>query len=228
MKHRALVAMLAGILLVLAANIALLININAGLDACFPYWDGCLSVSRAVRSGPGLMILKILAWPAAALMIYCWYLSGNWITRQNPSGENLEKPIVWMGMLGAVFFVVYASYFGTDGEIYRWLRRYGVVFYFGLTALAQLIFASSLWNIRKKTQHSLPGWPVNLYLGIIFVSCILGVGSAFKRTLIENPVLQDRVENLLEWNFALMMSLAFVALGLVIRSDKPVTEEEKP
>ena len=218
------VSALAGLIPVIAVNLALAININAGLDACFPYWEGCLSVSRAVRSGPGLLIFKLLAWPTAFLMIYSWKLSADWLRRQNPTGRKQQQLIFWMGAFGAVFFLIYANWLGTDGELYRWLRRYGVVFYFGLTALAQLTFASGLWNIRKTRHGVLSRYHENVYFGIISLSWLLGVSSAFKRKLIEDPVFQDQVENLLEWNFALVLSLTFVALGFVIRSDHSSTK----
>lgn len=214
------IAILAGFLPVLAVNIAVWINMTAGLEACFPYWDGCFSVSRGIRSGPGLMVFKILAWPAAMLMIYCWWRCGGWFLQHRQETGTREKLIVWLGMFGAVFFLVYANWLGTQGDFYQWLRRYGVVFYFGLTILAQLGLAAFIWNTRKIPQNSMPVKPSGFYLGVVLISWLLGLGSAFKRKLIDNPDFLDRVENLLEWNFALMLSLTFMALGLVFRAEE--------
>lgn len=224
MNRPATFAVLAGVLPAVAASLAFLININAGLEACFPFWEGCMSVSRGIRSGPGLLVFKILAWPSALLMIACWHCVGNWIKQQSTTETNQATLITWMGMLGAVFFVVYAMWLGSEGEFYRWLRRYGVVFYFGLTALAQLFFASFLWNRRQKFYQDSMRQPLKIYMVMISLSWALGVASAFKRKLIENPALQDQVENLLEWNFALVLSLTFVAIGMVFQSkDKNVS-----
>ncbi len=219
MIRRAKIAILAGLLPVFAVNIALLMNINTGLEACFPYWEGCYSVSRGIRSGPGLLVFKILAWPSAFLMSYCWWLSRDWLDGNKQSAGRSGKLISWSGMLGAVFFLVYANWLGSEGDIYQWLRRYGVVFYFGLTALAQLGVASVIWNARKNARYPASVKAGNIYLGVMFLSWLLGVSSAFKRKLIDNPDFLDRVENLLEWNFALLLSLAFVALGWLFRAE---------
>ena len=144
-----LVAVLAGLLPIIAANAAFLINTGAGMESCMPYWEGCMSVSRGVRTGPGLILFKVLALPTALAMILCWRQAGRWLTRTCDTGPARKKALVWMGVTGAVFYLVYAAWLGTEGEIYRWMRRYGVVFYFGLTGLAQLFLVSVLWKQRR-------------------------------------------------------------------------------
>ena len=44
-----------------------------------------------------------------------------------------------------------------------------------------------------------------------------GVASALKRNLSDDPLFLDRLENALEWNFALCLSLCFLALAPLIR-----------
>ena len=36
-----------------------------------------------------------------------------------------------LGAMSAMALAVYATFLGTEGEAYRFLRRYGVVVYFG-------------------------------------------------------------------------------------------------
>jgi hypothetical protein len=43
------------------------------------------------------------------------------------------------------------------------------------------------------------------------------VFSSFKRLLFEDPLLIDRIENVIEWWYALAMSLAFVAIAWLFR-----------
>ncbi len=128
-------------------------------------------------------------------------LRGKWISRA--------------GMIGAAFLVLYAFTLGTDGELYGWMRRYGVVFYFGLTGLAQLMLAARLWSWRAEGLRL--DIPALSYLAVIAVAWLIGILSATKRQLFDNPEIVDRFQNALEWNFALALSLAFVAMAPVIR-----------
>ena len=212
--------MLAGLLPIFSANAAYLVNIGSGFEGCIPYWEGCTSVSRGVRSGAGLVLFKAMALPSAAAMAYCWYLAGHWLENAYPGGKARKNTLVWMGITGAVFYLVYANWLGTEGEIYRWLRRYGVVFYFGLTGLAQLFLVSVFWKRRRQLHDGCVHREICGFCTVVILSWMLGVASAFKRKLIDDTAFFDRVENALEWNFSLTLSLAFVALGLVFRADR--------
>ena len=64
------VCLAAGLLPIVAVHFAYWLNLQHGLEGCNPYWDGCLSVSRAVRSGPGLAWFKALSVPMAGLMAF--------------------------------------------------------------------------------------------------------------------------------------------------------------
>ena len=211
------VVALAGLIPIVAANIAFQININAGLEACFPYWEGCYSVSRGIRSGSGLIIFKTLSIPTAVMMVWCWILTGGWLKQHCGLSGAKETWITWLGIAGAVFFVVYALWLGTDGEFYSWMRRYGVVFYFAFTALAQLLLADLLWNHRKNLMNGALRRQITFYFLLVVLMWTLGIMSAFKRKLIDNPAYLDRVENLLEWNFALVLSLSYIALAMILR-----------
>jgi len=212
------IAALAGLLPVLAANAAFLVNVHGGLEGCFPYWDGCYSVSGGVRSGPGLWIFKWAALPTALLMAWCWLRTAEWLERGAPGRDTRTAWITGLGVAGAAFFLVYALWLGTDGEIYRWMRRYGVVFYFAFTALAQLLLASVLWKRRLEMHGGAARVASRAYLAVVVLMWILGVASAFKRKLTDDPSFLDRVENALEWDFALAMSLVFLALAAVFRA----------
>ena len=208
MKRAAWSALAAGAVPILAVNLAYWINVHHGLAGCFPLFDGCWSVSRAVRDGPGLGVFKVLAVPTTVAMILTWWwlpsnLTGTWTVR--------------LGILGALAFGVYAAALGTDGELYRWMRRYGVVIYFGFTGLAQLLVANRLWR-GGRSPRGRPRPPSHaVYLGLIAFTWGVGLLSAFKRRLFENPAMIDRVENAAEWNFALGLALLFVALAAVLR-----------
>lgn len=210
----------AGALPVIAAGLAWQINISHGLTSCLPFWDGCVSVSRGIRSGPGLAWFKILALPSSILMAASWWLQYAHFKPVLLRVPARHRLITWMGIAGACFFLVYALFLGAEGEIYRWMRRYGVVFYFGLTGLAHLLLAAALWRVKSKLKNGLNLRAVNIYALVVMFAWLAGVGSAFKRRLTDNPALVDRLENALEWNFALLLCLCFVALALVLTTRK--------
>ena len=216
-KHAWWVTVLAGLLPIVSVNLAFLINIGAGMEGCMPYWEGCMSVSKGVRTGPGLALFKIAALPSAIAMALCWMHTGGFLCGQKLASASKRRTIVWMGVTGAIFSLVYATWLGTEGEIYKWMRRYGVVFYFGMTGLAQLLLVSVLWKSRRALLNGRLFKQISLFAWTVMSAWALGVASAFKRKLIDDPAFLDRVENALEWDFAIVLSLAFVALGMVFR-----------
>lgn len=212
------VACLAGLLPILAAHGSYLLNLLAGSELapefiCMPYLDGCVSISRAARSGPGLLLFRALMLPAALLLALTWHSVRRWLVRH--LGCNLRRPgvLTALGMIGALFLVFYVTALGIDDEWYRWQRRYGVVFYFGGTALAQLLLVSVLWPLRRQLAGGRLLQPITLLTGLVTLQWALGVFSAFKRLLFADPDFIDRLENIIEWCYALPMALGFIVIA---------------
>jgi len=215
-------AVLAGVLPIVAATAAYLLNLRYGQQleprfACFPFTDGCVSISRAVRSGPGLHLFRAVMLPVAVLMFVTWACVGAWLKAQNLCRARRRRWVVGLGAVGAVFLVVYATWLGTDGEWYRWLRRYGVTFYFGATALAQLLLLWILWPQRRAAAGGRLAGPIATLAALVGMQWVLGVFSSLKRLVIDDPAMLDRVENVIEWWFAVPMVLAFLAIALLFR-----------
>lgn len=217
----ALIALLAGALPVLAVHAAWLLNIFAGTDLesrylCFPYTDGCVSVSRAVRSGPGLHLFRAVMLPSAVLLLFTWLLLPAWLRNL---GLQPRRAITWLGATGAVFLIVYSTWLGTEGAWYGWLRRYGVIFYFGGTALALLLLLNVLWRQRKPLLEGRLRTLIEGLALLVAWQWLVGVFAAVKRLIFSDPQFIDRLENITEWWFALPMSLSFFVLaGLFYRS----------
>ena len=123
--------LLIALLFLVAAHAAYLLSIHAGhVPACVPYLEGCVSISRAARHGVGNHLFRLLVIPCAVLHALVWVLAHRWLR----GGRRM----VVLGVGSAIALAVYATFLGTDGETYRFLRRYGVVVYFGFGYLAQL------------------------------------------------------------------------------------------
>jgi len=205
----------------IAVHLGYAINIlSGGVEACFPYWDGCTSISRAARSGPGLMVFRGLVIPSGVALAATWWLLRDALAA---SGSARQQELAWMlrlGVSGALFLILYATYLGESGPIYRWLRRYGVYGYFGCTALAQLVLLKHLPSGFSRGVSQIKSGVVTLW--------VLGVGFAFHPLLVSNPATSDRLRNAVEWIFALLMTLVLIKIAGLLRSLRVSLKVEVP
>jgi hypothetical protein len=213
---------LAGLLPILAAHLAYLMNIWAGTHLasefiCIPYLDGCVSISRAARSGPGLHLFRSLMLPSAVLLLLSWEFVREWLRGMNACTGRRAWLIGGLGAVGAFFLVFYATWLGTEGEWYRWLRRYGVIFYFAGTALAQLLLIWVLWPQRMQLAGGRLVPPITALTALVSLQWALGVFSSIKRLIFDDPQLVDRIENIIEWCYALPMATAFIVIAWMFR-----------
>jgi hypothetical protein len=218
MTRAAAVALLAGLLPIAAAHAAYLLNVYAGSGfpaefICMPYLDGCVSISRAARSGPGLLLFRWLMLPSAVLLLLNWDFVRRWLGGLRVCTGKRGWTLAGLGMFGALFLVLYVTALGHEDEWYRWQRRYGVILYFGGTALAQLLLVRVLWPVRRRLSSGRLLRPVTLLTALVSLQWGLGVFSACKRLIFDDPVFIDRLENIIEWWYALPMSLAFFAVA---------------
>jgi len=212
------IALLSGLLPILAAHAAYLLNIHAGTHLapefiCVPYFDGCVSISRAARSGPGLLLFRGLMLPDVFLLLLTWEYVRRWLLSLAACSRKRAWTIAALGMIGALFLVFYVTSLGTEGEWYRWQRRYGVTVYFGGTALAQLLLVAVLWPQRRQLAEGRLLRPIATLMALISVQWILGVFSAFKRLIFDDPDFIDRLENVIEWWYALPMATGFIVIA---------------
>jgi hypothetical protein len=212
------IAVLAGVLPLLAVTGAYLVNRYAGYEleprfACFPFTEGCVSISRAVRSGPGLHLFRAVMLPTSVVLFLTWACLRAWLLGLGLCSARRAGWVLGMGALGALFLVVYATWLGTEGEWYEWLRRYGVTFYFAGTAFAQLLLLWILWPQRRGVAGGRLAAPVTWLAVLVGLQWVLGVFSSVKRLVFDDPALIDRIENVIEWWYAVPMVLAFLVVA---------------
>jgi hypothetical protein len=181
------------LLFVVAAHAAYLLSIQGGhVPACVPYIEGCVSISRAARHGWGNHLFRLLVIPCAVLHALVWLLAQRWLR----GGWAMAV----LGIVSAVALAVYATFLGTEGETYRFLRRYGVVVYFGFGYLAQLALMR-----RAARLHALPTEVIAWMSWIAVAMLALGVANVVAGTLVTDPEEKDRWENIFEWWLGLLM-----------------------
>ena len=111
-----------------------------------------------------------------------------------------------LGATGAVALATYATFLGSEGETYRFLRRYGVIVYFGCSYLAQLLFLR-----RARMSGGIDRLSRTSMLAICVAMLALGVTNVAATALIGGTGLQDRLENVLEWHLGVLLVAWFLA-----------------
>ena len=182
------------------------------VPSCNPFVDGCVSISRAARQGLANHVFRALLLPAAALQALTWLLCVVWLRRLGATGRSLAW-ISWLGALAAVFVVLYGTFLGTEGVAYRWMRRYGIIVYFGCTYLCMLIAAAHIRTRVRSHGLRVPARLDVVLVALLAATLVMGLGNVFVAPVFGDPDLKNRVENVLEWYASLAFTLFFCALA---------------
>lgn len=186
--------LLIALLFVLAAHVSYALSIQAGhVPACVPYWEGCVSISRAARHGLGNHLFRLLVIPCAVLHALVWLLAARWL-------RGRHRTMLALGIVSAIALAVYATFLGSEGEAYRFMRRYGVAVYFGFGFLAQLMMMR-----RARATEALPARVLGWMSGVCLAMLALGVGNVLAGIVIGDPQAKDRWENVFEWWLGVLM-----------------------
>ncbi len=190
---------LCAVLPVLAVHLAWWLSLRDGhVPAGVPYFDGSFSISRAARHGWGNDLFKLVMLPCAALQAAAWLLLRQWLR-----GLGVERGLLLplLGLLAAAFLGLYAVYLGSDGEVYRTLRRYGVTVYFAATYIALLLALRALPTAASQLRQH--------WLAVALVLLALGLASVTTSALVADADFKDRLENVLEWQLGLWLTAMF-------------------
>jgi hypothetical protein len=207
--------LLAGLLPALASLIALALYTQHTGVWCNPLLDDCGSISRMARTGLANPIFRALVLPAAALQAMMWIILAQALIALGPVRRQALL-MAWLGVIAALALIVYGSFLGVEGDVYRWLRRRGTITYFGGSYIALLLFARMLQQLRQGGQVMLPRGPWNGMRALLGFIALLALLHGFAAAA-QMKELEDRIENLTEWWGSLAMTLLFVSVALLWR-----------
>jgi hypothetical protein len=208
----------AGLMPAVATLAAWGLSVHLGLvPSCNPFVDGCVSISRAARHDLPNHVFRTLVLPAAVLQALTWWLAARWL-RGLPGAAAMRglAALPPLGVTAAVALVLYGSFLGTEGPIYRALRQYGTVVYFGFTCLCLLIAGGAVQRAVAAGALALAPSLRHAMVGLSVALVLLGLGNALVGAAADGE-LKHRVENLTEWWGALIFVLGFVALAAMWR-----------
>lgn len=177
------------------------------LPWCWPYWDGCTSISAAARSGNSIYLFRATMMPWAGLLAVYWWLASQWCRQRAPQARLRRAWVLTCGWGGTLFYLLYATFLGEDDEVPRMLRRYGINLYFALTVLAQMWLISVAVGSGVLSQGQRRG-----FLGLFAALIVLGLASLPLQFIVED---RRAVLNALEWWYALLMVGTYALMGRV-------------
>jgi hypothetical protein len=210
--------LIGGLLPAIAAIVALVLSFKLDLiPACNPLLDGCVSISRAARHDLPNHIFRALVLPAAVLQAVTWLLCANWLTGKGAEARGMLRVLPWLGILAGVFLVLYGTFLGTEGQAYRWMRRYGVILYFGFTYLCMVIATGGMWRLTRTNSIAIPARFDRMLIVLCAGTLLIGLAQPFVPPLLGSEDLKYRLENILEWYVALAFTLYFLALAWIWR-----------
>lgn len=210
-------ALLAGLLPLLATIVATGLSMRWELvPSCNPFLEGCVSISRAARHDLPNILFRGLVLPAAVLQAMCWVLCPAWLQGLGAGRDRWQRALPALGVVVGVFLALYGSFLGTEGEGYRWMRRYGATFYFGLTCIAMLVVS------ERMRQRLRTGRRERRIAGVMLALCamlpLLGVVRLLLPWWWTDPGAVDALENIVEWWAGAIFTLFFFVLAWAWRS----------
>jgi hypothetical protein len=210
-------ALLAGLLPVLATATAFRLSLDLGLiPGCNPFIDGCVSISRAGRHGLPNILFRALLLPAATLQAACWLLCPAWLRSLGAVPDRLQRAVPWLGVAAALCLVLYGSFLGTEGEGYRWMRRYGVVCYFGFTSIGMLIVSDAM---RRTVGSDRRRRRITQALLVVCAALpVLGLVHALLPLAWPAEAAHDAPQNITEWWGGAVFTLFFAVLAWAWRA----------
>ena len=203
-----LLAILITLLPLIAGNSAYIISACSGLVPwCIPYLDGCTTVSRAGRSGDAIYLFRATMIVYGVLLILFWIYSQQWLNLLASSAKKTARIILWLGVIAAIFLIVYIDYLGTTGQVNRFMRQFGIMVYFTFTPLAQLLMLKKHYDlIYENPSLTINQKVLRFQLIILLLMLLIGIVSL---VLGLTSTKTYESENIVEWNFSLLLSLYF-------------------
>lgn len=196
-----------------AVLLTYLVSASLGqVPTCFPFLEGCTSISGAARRDPSIHIFRAIMLPTATVIAAYWLVARAWLGHLGERGRARDW-IVALGLIGALFLVLYVVFLGTEGRAYELMRRYGVTVYFAFTALAQLVLAARLARLPADTKLRIGSGVLRAKVGFGAIMLLLGLANIPAANFF--PHLQ--VDNIIAWNFALLMHGYFGLTALAWR-----------
>ena len=185
------------------------------VPACMPLLDGCTSISATGRYEPASWMFRAVQLPLASLLFVTWLLSVQWLKGMHHESKAAHRTILIAGTIGAIALVIYVTFLGTKQPFYEFMRRFGIYFYFGGTAVAQLALALAVAKIEPRTVRFEGYRQSTVLIWLAALPWMLGILNLVFKNVLDDP---DAMENRIEWIAATLMQLYYLFLWFAWRA----------
>lgn len=212
-------ALIITILPLFVSNIVYLLSVYEGFNHwCIPYIDGCTTISKAARSGDSIYLFRATMIAYGVLLIWFWVYVKEWLDMLYGQVTKSSRVILWLGVVGAIFLIVYVDFLGTTGEVNRFMRRYGIMMFFICTPLAQILMLRQHYNILPSLPEEILKPKVLHYqFFVVMLMLIIGAISGIL-DLTQSKTYES--ENIVEWNFSLLLNIYFIGMIFIWKDYK--------
>ena len=201
-------ALLTGLLPIIAVNVAYLTGVNNGhLPSCIPYLEGCTSISATGRLPPESLIFRATMIPTAIFMATYWWINYVWLMSIGDRPTFGNRVMLCLGVIAAIFLIVYTIALGAVGPQFAMQRRIGVTFFFSFTFFAQLLLVYRIDQIMQTGKQAFLKISYRAKLLICILMLLLGITLSPLKVIFPD---NDHLDNIIEWNFALLMNSYFI------------------
>lgn len=212
------IALLSGALPLVGIHICYLVAARAGhVPWGIPYIEEVCSISKCGREEPESTLFKLFMIPAAFCMSWHWILWRSWALSRGFRTRWRLGLMCGMSLAAGAFLVAYALALGHIGPEWKLARRIGVVGYFALTALCQFLATGTLGQLVRAGHTDLKG-PKRMMLLLASLLILGGVVSGFLNATWAG---YEDVEDIFEWDLALITNLHFFSAAWALRSQVP-------
>ena len=151
----------------------------------------------------------------SVLLIWFWVYTRKWLELVLDEATKLSSAIMWLGIIGALFLMVYIDFLGTTGEVNRFMRRYGIMVFFTFTPLAQVLLLKLHYRrLSTATPVNLKRPVLKFQLYMLLTMSIIGIASI----ILEVAQLKTyQSENIVEWTFAFLLNMYFAGMIFIWR-----------
>jgi uncharacterized membrane protein len=171
---------------------------------------------------PEALAFKGTMIPVAIMIMLFWNTAHYWLIQWGNNNKHGQGSMRMLGILAALFLIIYTLTLGIHGHLFRQLRHITVIFTFTFTYLAQLLFAWQVLEGVKRHNLKVAGWVSRLQMGLCIVILAVGISSVVLGAFYAG---YEDIEDAFEWNLALLLNLQFVLVFFIWRKDRRKTSE---
>ena len=137
--------------LLIVTNFHQILEPGVPIFPTFPYFDGGVSISRAVRNYPLYLIFKPAMFITSYLLIRYWLNTKNIINHFQNDYIHVKK-IVFFGVASAVLLTLHSIFLGIkfDNDLYKLFRRVVMLSFIVFELVAQAYLIKFFYEVRDK------------------------------------------------------------------------------